>query len=120
MIQVSMDGPNVNPKYLKLLKKSPPVDSHSLLECGTCSLHVICGSIKAGDEKSNGNFLIAAYYVFNDSPIRKSIFLSCNNVEQSEFPLKFCSTRWVENGRAASRAIQLIPKLKKIIIEEVC
>ncbi|KAH7958747.1 hypothetical protein HPB49_004446 [Dermacentor silvarum] len=49
ILQVSMDGPNVNFKFLRSLKEElrESVESH-ILDMGSCGLHVINGAYKAG------------------------------------------------------------------------
>lgn len=55
MVQVSMDGPNVNKKCLRdlidYLNNLSIDDSVQLLEIGTCILHTIHGSFKTGHDK---------------------------------------------------------------------
>jgi len=50
MLQVSMDGPNVNLKFLRelkmYLKTETVADDPELLDIGTCSLHVVHGAYK--------------------------------------------------------------------------
>lgn len=121
LLQVSMDGPNVNLKFLRLLNASRADDvaKPQLLDCGTCSLHVVCGSLKTADESSDywhiGRFLKAIYYVFKDSPMRRALLLELNNLSKSAFPMKFCATRWVENGQVSARALDLIPRIKEFV-----
>lgn len=119
ILHISMDGPNVNKKFLELYKSSRDEDMHKLNELGSCSLHVICGSLKNADEKTVGfrvgTFLMAVYYVFKDSPARRAMLLTYNGVSSCDFPLKFCSTRWVENVRVSLRAVSLIPFLIKFV-----
>ena len=50
LYHMSMDGPNVNLKFLKELSKLREGDSvHSLDDIGTCSLHSVHGSMKTGE-----------------------------------------------------------------------
>lgn len=120
VLQVSMDGPNVNLKFLRLLNASRTDNSigPQLLDCGTCSLHVVCGGLKTADECSDywhiGRFLNALYYVFKDSPMRRALFLEMNNLSESAFPMKFCATRWIENGQVSARALDLVPRFKQV------
>lgn len=115
--QVSMDGPNVNLKFLKdfkfYLKETFGDDHLCLIDIGTCSLHVVNNAYKAGLEKSGWNintFLRSLYYLFKDFPTRRSTF---SRITQSnEFPLKFCSIRWTENCKVMSRAKNMFPKTK--------
>ena len=119
IIHVSMDGPNVNHKFLRLLNAERQDDLPRLLDCGTCSLHVVNGSIKSADEMAGswnvGKFLTAIYFVFKDSPMRRALFLQMNGVQASNFPMKFCAVRWVENKKVAERAIELLPKLQSFV-----
>uniref|UniRef100_L7LUU9 Uncharacterized protein n=1 Tax=Rhipicephalus pulchellus TaxID=72859 RepID=L7LUU9_RHIPC len=49
ILQVSMDGPNVNFKLLRSLKEELHESEESrILDIGSCSLHVINGAYKAG------------------------------------------------------------------------
>ena len=45
LVQVSMDGPNTNLKFLQELR--------SLIDIGSCSLHIIHGAFKTGSEATN-------------------------------------------------------------------
>ena len=49
MIQVSMDSPSVNLKFLEVLKKSrEDIDLPKLIGIGSCSLHLAHGAFKSG------------------------------------------------------------------------
>lgn len=122
ILQISMDGPNVNLKFLsEFISTTRSSTTPYLLDCGSCSLHIVCGSLKNADEKTNGfkvgRFLNACYYVFRDLPSRKGLFLSYNGLDNSDlgFPLKFCATRWVENARVVERILPLIEGLKTFV-----
>ena len=117
ILQVSMDGPSVNHKFLRCFKSQRAEhNQNQIIDCGTCSLHIVCGSLKTADSCDEfwnvGAFLMSCYYVFHDSPMRRALFLELNKIDESDFPLKFCPTRWVENSKVASRVIELLPKLK--------
>ena len=119
IIQVSMDGPNVNLKFLRLLNAERENKYPHLLDCGTCSLLVVNGSLKSADEKCDqwkiGKFLTAIYYVFRDTPMRRALLLHLNRLETCSFPMKFCAARWVENSKVTERAIDFLPKLDKFV-----
>ncbi|CAM1297534.1 Uncharacterised protein g1835 [Pycnogonum litorale] len=56
MLQVSMDGPNVNWKFLELLKTKLQNDfNSSVLNVGSCGLHVVHNSFKAGSAATGWN-----------------------------------------------------------------
>lgn len=97
IIQVSMDGPNVNLKFLQDLKtylKDEGTNSNSLkiVEFGTCGLHVVNGSYRTGHQNSGwqiNQFLRIIYNLFKDFPSRRRDYIeSCGS---KSFPLKFCA-----------------------------
>lgn len=68
LLQVSMDGPNVNLKFLKLLKNHLSSETGrciELLDMGSCGLHVVHNAFKTSFEFFQWNvkkFLIAAFF----------------------------------------------------------
>ena len=116
LVSVSMDGPHVNHKALRLLQAHLKVTPESpiLIEFGSCSLHVVHGSLKTGETAAGWNsseYLKKSYYLFNNFPSRKALFTELTKCE--EFPVKFCSTRWMENKSAANLGIKLLPKMRE-------
>lgn len=114
IVQVSMDGPNVNIKFLRDLSASLATDPNSpiLLDIGTCGLHSVHGAFKAGMKATEWElitFLRALYVLFRDVPARRGDFTHFSG--STVFPLKFCSIRWVENGKVARRAVEMLPKV---------
>ena len=75
MLQVSMDGPNVNWKFFDIFQNQfkESHDGTKLLEVGSCGLHVVHGSLQYGHKAAgwsvNGQ-LRAMYNLFKDSPAR--------------------------------------------------
>ena len=70
LLQVSMDGPSVNLKLLRLLQSERKKDIQELLDIGTCGLHTIHGAFKTGMEASGWEIkktLKAAYTILHDS-----------------------------------------------------
>ena len=67
LLQVSSDGPNVNPAFLDLLNehRSDNELSH-LINIGTCGLHTINNSMKHGENSSgcNNKLLQSMYKIF--------------------------------------------------------
>jgi hypothetical protein len=73
---VAMDGPNVNWAFLDKLKDHLDDDQRSptLLETGSCSLHVVHGAMQTAHAKSDFGIkyvLTGLYYLFKDSPARR-------------------------------------------------
>lgn len=112
-----MDGPNVNWKFLRLFKEQEKISQ--LIEIGSCGLHIIHGALQTGHKEAGWKinaFLRGIYYLFHDSPARRGDFM---NVTKSKlFPFKFCQVRWVENVRAATRALELVDNIKLYITDK--
>lgn len=117
MVQVSMDGPNVNWAFLKDLKKCLADDyDSSLINIGSCGLHIVHNSFKTGATDTGwnvGQYLSSLYYLFKDSPARKEDF---NKICSSNLsPLKFVSHRWLENVPVCQRAIAITADIEKFV-----
>lgn len=117
IIQISMDGPNVNWRVMKNfseeireMRGSPDYD---LINIGSCGLHVVHNSFKEGMKKAGwkiDEFLQYLYSLFKNVPLRRAEYTAITG--SSMFPLKFCGVRWVENQRVAERASNMLPYLK--------
>lgn len=123
IVQVSMDGPNVNHKFYKMYiedrKKENP-NSPGLIDISTCGLHVIHGAFKTGANASGwklDNLLRSLWYLFSDSPARRADYTSTTG--SGQFPLQFCSTRWIEDVPVAERAIEIWNDICKYV-NSVC
>ena len=100
MLQISMDGPNVNWRLLEELTKNrneKDDDLPMLLNLGSCSLHVIHGAFRYGALQTEWNLdgiLRALWFTFHDSPARREDFTAITG--SSLFPLKFWATCWLD------------------------
>ena len=129
LIQVSMDRPNVNCAFLDLLQeniKTANPEAPTLLQLGSCGLHVIHEAYKTGQESTDWKFakiLSAFYSIFKKSPARRSDYLQINELHESHegkdtnymFPLKYCGHRWLENGKVVSRLMEKLQLVHKYI-----
>ena len=119
ILQISMDGPATNWKfYEELVKKREEQDAGMpcLLNIGSCGLHVVHGAFKTGAQSTGWNvdtLLRALYYLFADSPARREEYTSASGSKQ--FPLKFSSTRWLEDIQVAERALLIWPNVNKYV-----
>lgn len=125
LVQLSMDGPNVNWAFLDALeryRKEEDPSSPSLLNIGSCGLHVLHGAYKTGHSKVDWDVdktLKAAHGIFKQSPARRADYLADNDIidqpndqaKKSLFPLKFCGHRWLENGKAITRFLEILNKI---------
>ena len=99
MIQVSMDRTSPNWKYFDLLQKGRVEnEQHNLNDTGSCSLHIIHGAFKTGEERSGWNMkavLKDPFKILHDTPARGEDYISITGEER--FPLFFCVTQLVED-----------------------
>lgn len=109
MVQISMDGPNVNWKFFNNMKaKLADEFDTTLINIGSCGLHIIHNSFKAGalaTEWSLSSLLSSMYYLFKDSPARREDYMTVTG--SSLMPLKFVSHRWLENEPVCERALKV-------------
>ena len=114
MVQISMDRPNINWAFIDLMKKTMSDDFDStLINIGSCELHIVHNSFKAGVTSSGwiiSDFLSSPYYLFKDSPAKKEDYVKASG--SSHMPLKFVSHRWLENVPVCTRALEILPNIK--------
>lgn len=118
LLQISMDGPNVNFKFHRELSASLVTDPDDklLLEIGSCGLHSLNGAFKAGLKATEwyiADFLKSLYYLLKNSSARKGDYTHYSS--SKVFPQKFCTVRWIENQSATERAITIISQIKKYV-----
>ena len=117
MIQLSMDGPNVNWSfYKKLMAEVHETDGKRLVDLGSCGLHVVHNAFKAGFEATTWDlrsFLCALHRIFHESPARREDYTKITGSDV--FPLKFCPHRWVENARVANRALLVLGNVTEYV-----
>lgn len=119
LLQIGMDGPNVNLKALKDLimnRETMYPEYPRLIDIGSCSIHTLHRSFEVGAEHTGwdlATLLRALWQILKDSPARRSDFLALN--ETGLMPLKFCATRWVEDVAVSDRAITIWPSVVKFI-----
>lgn len=119
LLQISMDGPNVNKKFLRDLEDHLANDlkiESKMINLGSCGLHTVHCAFK-GSINTTGwsiiEFLRALYYFFKDHPARRGTFM--RHTGSTVFPKKFCEIRWLENEDVAQKALEMIPHLKKYV-----
>ncbi|XP_070386228.1 uncharacterized protein [Dermacentor albipictus] len=115
ILQISMDGPNVNMKFRREIKQElcESNDGRQILDVGSCGLHVVNGAFKTGHAATGWQlveFLRAMYNLFKCVLARRAEYarITGSNI----YPLKFCSVRRLENVRVISRALEVLPHLK--------
>ena len=95
LVQISMDGPNVNWKfYHNLFQEHKGEELPDLLNIEGCSLHVVHGSFEKGAKESGwnlGNTLRSLWQIFHDTPARREDFIQITSSDL--FPFQFCQLR---------------------------
>jgi hypothetical protein len=121
LLQVSMDGPNVNKSFLEKLNAKLSIDNpdgKELVDIGVCTLHTVNGALKTSLQNVKWNIhkvLHAMYGLLKNSPARRSMYTQITG--STEFARKFCSVRWVENVSCLERAIYIYDNIQKFIKE---
>ena len=117
LLQISMDGPNVNWKmYENFATAFSNECNRSLLNIGSCGLHIVNGAFKDGAIAAGwkvDKILSSLYWLFKDTPARRGDFEKVNKT--AEFPLKYCQHRWLENVSVAERALKLWPAISNYV-----
>ncbi|XP_020905415.1 uncharacterized protein LOC110243629 [Exaiptasia diaphana] len=110
-----MDGPNVNLSFFKKLQEHrTEYNLPSLLDLGTCGLHIAHRAFQVGAKSTDWNldqYLLKEYKLFKDSPARREDFVTYTG--STVFPSKFCNHRWLENLDVASKSLMLIPNIQE-------
>lgn len=114
LLQISMDGPNVNHAFhRRFCEEFKDSFERELFQTGVCSLHVVSGALQHGHKEVKWNLdgiLRAMFRIWKDSPARRADFVEINDSEI--FPLQFCSTRWIENVKCVQRALHVFENVK--------
>lgn len=108
LVQISMDCPNVNWKVFQTLQKQVETDvGKSLINIGSCGLHILHNAFRDGCKSSGWDIehaLSSVYWLFHDSPARYKDFVTATGCDT--IMLRFCKHRWVENVNVAERGLQ--------------
>ena len=111
-----MDGPSVNWRFHSDYCEEMKKQGGDVLELGSCGLHIIHGAYRAGIEATGWGteeFLKGLYYIFKDSPARREDYTTLTG--STDFPFKFCPTRWVENKQVAKRAFEILSPVNSYV-----
>ena len=85
MVQVSMDGPNVNKSFLKSLQLArEEQELPRLIGIGSYGLHIIHGVFKAGAESTHWKLkqiFKSSFALLHDSPARRDDYISVSGCD---------------------------------------
>ncbi|XP_063221796.1 uncharacterized protein LOC134530674 [Bacillus rossius redtenbacheri] len=114
-----MNGPNVNLKFHKDLIDdftSDDPDSPEPLSIGTCGLHRLHCAFKAAMQSTQWDivgFLRSLYNLFKNVPARRADYIHYSG--STNFSLKFCAVRWLQNIEVAERAFTILTCIEKYV-----
>lgn len=125
LVQLPVDGTNVNWAFLDTLEnccKGEDPNAPSLLNKGSCGLHVLRGAYKTGRNKVDCDVdktLKAVHVIFEHSAVRRADCLADNNITDQHhdqavkffFPVKLCGHRWLKNGKVIIRFMEISEKV---------
>ena len=86
LVQISMDGPNINWKFLEIAIEERKNEAMfpELLNIGSCGLHVLHGAYEMGECATEWNLskscLKPSFSIFNESPARRADYLISNGL----------------------------------------
>ena len=120
LLQISMDGPNVNWKLLDTIAEDRSSNEQYpiLLNVGSCSLHVVHGAFRNGIKQTNWEIdllLRSLHSLFNETPARREDHTKITG--SRVFPQQFCGHRWLEDKKVAERALEIWPNITVFITE---
>ena len=127
MIQISMDGPNVNHATLDKVEKDLIKFKyrHGLLDMGTHGLHTVHNGFKISNQVSNkknptswgfGAFLQSLHTLLKYCPARVEEYQTVTGAKSDELPQAFSSTRWLENVIPAQHAVKMVDHLRIYVV----
>ena len=95
LLQISMDGPNMNWNVLKRHSQyREEKELAQLVIIGSCGLRVVNGAFRTGMMETDWDIhkvLHAVWKLFDESPARRDVYIKETGSEV--FPLHFCKTR---------------------------
>lgn len=114
---LSSDGPNVNKKVFRLINENKKGTNSSLLDLGSCNIHIIHNAFLKGVESFYPElqiFLVSIVYFFKDWPTRSFDYETVQllkKVPKHHF-IKHISTRWLTMGPAVIRVLEQLPAIQ--------
>lgn len=115
-MSISMDGPNVNFKFLELFQQEYAElnGGAQLVSMGSCGLHKLHNAFKSGFTMWQLEKLLRAMHtLFYNVPARREDYSAVT--KSAIFPLPFCGHRWIENLPVEERAIEVWPSIQQYV-----
>ena len=97
--------------------KQKDAEMNDLISIGTCGgLHTIHCAFQHGKEVSKWHIkkiLAVMFKIFHESPLRRAE--NVTGCGENDYPLQFCTHRWIENEVVVRRAQVVWPKLVEVV-----
>jgi len=116
VLQLSMDGHNVNWKLFKNLSNDIEETNKHTLNIRSCGLYILHNAYKSGVSSCNWdveNILCSLHRLFKDTPARREDFVHITG--STQFSLKYCPNCWLENVPVIDRVIKIWPNVQKYV-----
>ncbi|XP_066933369.1 uncharacterized protein [Clytia hemisphaerica] len=119
LLQMGMDGPNVNLAFEKILQKKIKTNSSAeILQLGTCSLHPVHSAFRKGLSELDfpfDSFFHDLSFYFHLSSARREDYKSMEEITEvtAEYVKKHGPTRWLSMKPVGARVLEQIKNLKK-------
>ena len=126
LLNLGMDGPNVNKKFNKDLKKELDAKETSFIDIGSCNLHAVNNSFGKAVEmlKKEGiidldQFAIDLHFFFKLSAARREDYEKVSEITDicCVYMMKHIQTRWLSIEKVLVRIMQQFQNLKSYFFE---
>ena len=127
LLNIGMDGPNVNKKFEQELMDELKVrNNNSFISCGSCPLHTVHNAFGKGmlslKERINlDQFVIDLHFFFERSAARREDFASMGYITDVtvHYLLRHCESRWLSIEKVLVRVIEQFANIRTYFLDEL-
>ena len=91
LLQISLDGPNVNLLFLKIIaEKRKDEELSQLIDLGTCGLHTVHNALKHGEKASDlqlKKLMSSMSKMFHEAPGRLADYKTVADATENDYPM---------------------------------
>lgn len=123
LLQLGMDGPNVNKKFATVLAAQVESDTDTkVLDIGTCSLHPVHTAYRKGLKELDfdfDGFFCDVHFFFKLSSARREDYALIQDTTDvvAMYAKKHSSTRWLSMKYVCLRVLEQLPNLKEYFLK---
>ena len=119
LLQVSLNGPNGNLLFLKILaEKRKDEELSQLIDLGKCGLHTVHNNFKHGEKASDWQLkklMSSMNKIFHEAPERHADYKTVTDATKNDYPMQFITHRWVENNVIVKKAKVIWSKIIEVV-----